>query len=422
MYLTFKDLLILLPPILLLEGLFAGSEIALLSADKFLLRKKARKGSKGAAKALELTASPEKVLSTTLLMSNLCAISITALIAIYLYSIFHGDAELITVLITSPIIVIFGELIPKTIFQHYSSTLAPIISYPLSFAYKLFFPITRLLSIYTMRLSKVTGPLEQLLTGKTQATREELKKLLAYNRKESELNPIEKGMIRRILSFKDIEAKNANIPLVQVKAIEDIETIKDAIEGFIEHRHSRMPVYSERIDNIVGILYAYDLFAVENINQPVKNLMKPTHFSTEVQNLENVMLDMHQDNLPLSVVVDEYGGAVGILTFEDIVEEIVGEISDEQENNLPLFRILTENHWNILAKIEIKELNDSLPIEIPEGEYETLGGFLLHQFGRIPEIGDELYFSTKKGDFKFAVRRATEKKIRMVSVKKIEPN
>ncbi|MBL7714778.1 MAG: HlyC/CorC family transporter [Bdellovibrionales bacterium] len=415
-------MLTMIPILLLIEGFFSGAEIAILSADRIKLKAAARKGSGRSNLALELSARPERVLSATLLMTSVCIILISSLIALYFIEKSTPHAELWAVVITSPLIVIFGELIPKTLFQRYSTVMAPWAAYPVTIVYYLFFPITRLLSGYTNRLSRMLGPIEELIAGRKHTTRDELRLVLSFGKNESALKPSEKKMIKRIFDFKDTEAKHALIPLVKVEAIEEQSTIRQALDRFKTHRHSRMPVYSGRVDNITGVLDVSDLFGMVDLSQPIRTFIAPAHYVAETQSLEDVLLDMHRESDELVVIVDEYGGAVGILSLEDIVEEIVGEIQDEYDSEGAKYKELGPESWLIQSRMEISQINELLHLSMPEGDYETLGGFLLQQFGRIPGTRDELYFDTKAGSLKFTIRKATERQIDSVLVELLSKN
>jgi putative hemolysin len=416
MNLSSETLLLLIPPLLLVEGFFAGSEIALLSSDKLLLQSDAKKGSSRARLALEMVRHPERILSTTLLMTSLCVIGISALIELWLLQKSQDHSPLWGIAITSPLIVIFGELIPKTVFQNRAQTLAPWVAVPVWMTYFILYPITRVLGAYTSRVSRIIAPIEDLLGTRKKSVREELRSLLSWSRKETELKSSERRMIKRIFDFRDAEAKHSLIPLVRVEAIEQNATIREALERFKNHRHSRMPVYSERIDNIVGVLEISELFNVGDLSQPIRGYIGNAHYAPESQSLEDLIRDMTREDTELAVVVDEYGGAIGILTLEDIIEEIVGEIEDEYDTRSNPVQSLGENSWLIPARTPISLVHESLPLQLPDGDYETLGGFLLQQFGRIPESGDELYFSTSQGQFKFLIRKASPRHIDSVRV------
>ncbi len=403
-------------PVLLIEGFYSGSEIALLSADKIDLKKEGKTGHVGADLALALANHPERVFSTTLLMTSLCVISISALIAMYFLELEVKYPNLSAIIVTSPLVVIFGELLPKTIYQKNATRIAPWVAYPVSWTYWVFFPLTRLIAYYTTRLSRIVGPLEELLAGKTKSTREDIRALLSYGRNETEIKTSERRMIKRIFDFKETEAKHALIPLVQVEAIELGASVQSALESFEKNRHSRMPVYSGRIDNIVGILETTDLLMANDLKETIQRYVSPAFYAAETQSLEDLMRDDHD----MVVVVDEHGGAVGILTFEDIVEEIVGEINDEYDSESLPYKVLSDTSWIVQARMEVQQINEILKFELPQGEYETLSGFLLQQFGRIPEPKDELFFDTTAGFFKFVIQKATERHIETVYIEKIK--
>jgi CBS domain containing-hemolysin-like protein len=412
-------LLIFVPILLLIEGFFSGAEIALISADRIELKKKAKKNNKGAKKALELLRNPEKIFSVTLMMNTFCMISISVMIMIYCIAVLPEEAEFIAVLITSPLIVIFGELIPKTVYQQHADRLVPFLAYPISWTYWIFLPFSYVLSSYTGKLSRFVGPVEELVTGKKHNTREQIRSLLSYSKKETDIKSSTKKMIKRIFDFKDAEAKHALIPLVRVEAIENTATVKQALEKFERHRHSRMPVFQDRIDNIIGILETADLFGAADLAQDITRFITPACYAAETQSLDDLLIEMRREDNEMVVVVDEHGGAVGILTLEDIVEEIVGDIRDEYDTEASPFRELEPGKWVVQAKMEIQEINEKLKIDLPQGDYETLSGFLLLQFGRIPEPRNELFFNTSAGSFKFTVRNASERHIETVLIERI---
>jgi CBS domain containing-hemolysin-like protein len=413
-------LIAFIAPLLVIEGLFSGSEIALLSADKIALKSKAGRGSAGARLALRLAKNPERILTSTLVVTSISVIIISALCSLWAKANYGENAEWRAILLASPLVVIFGELIPKTIYQKYAVRLAPFVAYPVYIVYFILYPVTKTISIYTAALSRLLRPIEELLTGKSQSGRDELLTVLSYGKRESELGASEKRMIRRIFDFKGTEAKHILIPLIKVEAIEEQATIRDALERFKNHRHSRMPVYSGRIDNIIGVLEVSDLFHAPDPNQSVRNFVSSATYIAETHHLDDLLRIMRKDESEMVVIVDEYGGAIGILTYEDIVEEIVGEIEDEHDDQIADFKELGTNRYLVQARMEVTAINERLHLEIPEGDYETIGGFLLTQFSKIPEAGDELYFDTQAGSLKFTVRKANARAVQSVLIELLQ--
>jgi putative hemolysin len=421
--LSLFQLIVFVVTFLLLEGIYSGAEISLLSADKLALREAADQGSHRAKVALELSGQPEKVLSTTLVMTCACVVTISSLISLYLGQTGVEHTEAWSIALTSPLIVLFGELIPKMVYQRHATRLAPWVAILVNVSYWALLPITRLLSFYTTYISKIIAPLEQLLSSGKRNRRDELRALLSTSQRQSEIKSSERKIIKRILDFKDASAKTAFIPLVKVDAIEDSATIQEALRHFNEHRHSRIPVYSERIDNIIGILAFRDLFSTSDLNGSVRKQMSPAHYVAETQALDDLLVEMRQEHLEMVVVVDEHGGAVGVITFEDIIEEILGEIDDEYDHqSQALYKTVGDAEWIVQAKIEIEAINESLKLDLPQGDYTTLGGFLLQQFGRIPQTGDELFFDTRAGSLKLKIRKASERQIEIVMVELLSPS
>lgn len=414
---TLATLLVVLLCALALEAFFSGSEMALISVDRLQLSKQAQLGNRGARTALRLLAKPEQFLATTLVGTNICVAFQATATTLYIYKNLGHEYDLYSILLLSPTILIFGELLPKTFFQRYAELLAPRVAPILEVARLVFAPVTWSLGRYTGWLSKQLNPLEELITGKHRGThREELRYLLTYGQKETTLKTSERRMIKRILDFSKAEAKNALIPLVNVDVLEDTLTVNEALDQFTKYGHSRVPIYHERVDNIVGILHLFDLFSEPSGTKPITQVMKPAYYVPETQQLENLLFTMQKRGIQMAIVVDEYGGAVGIVTLEDILEEIVGDIKDEYDADASLYRVVRENEWLIQAQMEIAAINESLKFNLPRGDYETLAGFLLQQFNRIPEEGDELYY----GELKFVVRKANSRVIQTVHVSRIE--
>lgn len=409
--------LIILVLALITEAFFSGSEMALISCNRLTLRKLAQKDNPGAKLALEMLQHPEHLLSTTLVGTNFCIALQAIALTLFIHKNYGATNSLLGTLLVTPLILLFGELIPKTLFQRYAERAAPHVVYPLRFFQKLLLPVTWLIGKYTSWLSKKLQPLEEAVTGRLRTShRDELRFLLSYGKKETKLKSSERKMIRRILDFSKAETKNALNPLVNVDALQDSTTLPEALASFKKYAHSRLPVYHGRVDNIVGILHSFDLFTDADISNSsekrISELMKPAYYAPETQKLDDLFYNLQKRGIQMAIVVDEYGGAVGIITIEDILEEIVGEIQDEYDEESAQFKEFSDNEFLVQGRMEIEAINDLLKLNLPHGDYETLAGFLLQQFNRIPEEGDELYY----GNLKFIIRKASHRMIKLVHI------
>jgi putative hemolysin len=391
---------------------FTISETALISSDRIHLGKLKRKGSRKAITALKHLENLDRLLMTTQFGANfsisaaatLATLGVTRAVPQYDFLIFAAF---------TPLILIFSDSLPKVIGRNRADSVSLQAAVPLQMVTSALFPILALLSIYTRKLSQLMGVESHDALSRRRKTREELHALLSdSDHGSSEIRLGHRRIIRKILEFNQYSVKKVMIPLVNVDAIEKSNTVREAVELFESLRHSRLPVYSERVDNIVGILHFQDVFSCRDPEETVDRYMTPTLYVPEVQQLESLTREMRAQNTSMAIVVDEYGGAVGLVTKEDVLEEIVGDISDEfDETSLTMLEI-SDNTYLVHVNIEISELNERLGVHLPKGEYETLSGFLLQQFNRIPSINDELFF----GNLKFKVHRATERSIETVII------
>jgi putative hemolysin len=403
----------------LIEGFYSGSELALLSIDKLALKRKGKQGNRGAQLALRLLKSPDRILSSTLLMTSTCVMGTSVVLTLEFRRIMgeHGEAYAAT--IGSLLVIVFGELIPKFMYRRFADVLVPKVAYPIFLTQKVLSPLIRLMTLYTSQITRIVTPMELIWSGKKQTVKEELQGLLTADPGDTQIKSNEKRLIRKILRFRDRIAKDGLVPLVQVDAIEKQSSLLEAFELYREKKHSRIPVFDERIDNMIGVLELHTIFRQNDLRQRIDRFIKPAVYVAENQKLEEILNLMIDEDFQLAVVVDEYGGAIGILTREDIFEQIVGDLEDEDDLEKKLIRSTSETSWIIKARATITQVNEELQLEIPEGDYDTLGGFLLRQFSRIPEPGDELYFETPVGSLRFTVKDATRRRIESVSIERI---
>ncbi len=392
---------------LILQAFFAGSEIALISCDRVKIRSLAEEGSKSARLVLSAFNQVERFLSTTLVGINLSLIISTIVLTFYIQEKYGQGGELYTVLILSPFIIIFGQIVPKAVFQKRRNTIILWAIYPLWVASKIFYPILIFINIFTKKLLNLVGS-----TGSTFITREELIDVIEGDTTKPTVDYKER-IIKRIFRFSETAVDEIMIPLIHVCALSENSKVGDAIRLIKETGHSRIPIFSERVDNITGMLHSFYLLGADP-NDAIKNYSQPPFYVPESKLVDELLDEMKEGRAGMAVVVDEYGGAVGAITLEDILEEIVGEIEDEYDKGIKFWRKAGDGEYLINPKIEIEALNDDLGLEIPESDdYETLGGFLLSELGSIPKSGDKV----KHTNFTFTVTKSTSRSIEEVKLK-----
>ena len=403
--------LILILIFLLMEGFFSGSEIGVVSADQMKLRHDAAKGSRGAKLALEMLKKPEWLLSTTLVGTNIAVVSNTTIVTALMIELFGEQNSWFAIILVAPLIWIFGEIVPKSIFQQRANTITPRAIFLLRLFSYMFYPILTVFTLITRLLTWSSGQ-------KTQnpfILREEILTTLQMPVAEGDIQPVEKDMIQRIFSFSETTAYEVMIPLIDVAAIEEGVTCGEAIALAHAEAHIRLPVYAARVDKVVGVLNALELLDVEP-HKPIKSFIRDVRFVPPSKDISELLLDLRKDGDTVAVVVDEFGGAAGLVTMEDIMEEVVEEMEDEydgDEKPVQWVRKISKKDYIVSARIEIDSLEEELGIQLPKGKYATLAGFLLEKAGEIPAPGTVI----KRKGITFTIERSTPQAIQEVRVR-----
>jgi CBS domain containing-hemolysin-like protein len=396
--------------LLFLEGFFTCSEIALVSANHRQLQHLAENGSRGAMLAKKLLLLPEKLFATTLLGSNLAETVNTVLVTALLIDMYGPTGEVITMLLLPPVILLFAETLPKSIGRLRPTRIAQKVSFFIWPASRILSPITWIFASVSRLVLWLTGSRGTSLVPFV--TREELQMVVKAGGTDVELETEEKTIINRILHFSQTMVREAMIPLIEVVAIPETYLVSQALDEFSRGHFSRLPVYRRRIDNIIGVLHSFDLLGEKHTGQSIEKFIHPARFVPETKRADQLLLEMQQMGMHLSVVVDEYGGAVGIVTLEDLLEEVVGEITNEFAREVNQFKEIREGVYTVSARMEIEALNENLNLNLPLGNYHTLGGFLIKQAGDIPRNGERLRYR----NLLFIIRIADLRTIKEVEV------
>ncbi len=415
-------LVLLIVLCIVLQGFFSGSELALVSADRVRIRAEQESGGRSAKLLGRFLEDPERILTTTLIGTNLCVVSATTLFAALAHQLASGSAvqaEVLTVLVLAPILLLFGELIPKSVYRRYSSKIAPVVIHPLTW---LSFGLSPLVII----VRQVSSVLLKLVGGKGHSgmavSREELRLLMQFdsnNQREGSnegdeevIEETEREMIHRIFAFPEVIVREVMRPLIDVVAISEDSTLQQAADIFLESGYSRIPVYHERVDDIIGVLRARDLLREDLGRRNITNLIRGVPYVPDTQKVDQLLTSLQRKRQGMAVVVDEYGGAQGLVTIEDILEEIVGEIEDEHDEPAPDIHQRGEFEYIVSARVEVDRLNEHLAIELAQGSYETLGGYLLEHLGQIPRAGDQ----HRTGQAVFTIVSATSRVVEKVQI------
>ncbi len=382
---------------LVAEGFFSGSEIAIVSSRWPRIRREAEKGDRGAVLLLWLWRNPDRLLATTLVGTNLSVI-IGSVIATWLAvnavrahaawgPLLAGREELLVILLLTPVTILLGEVVPKSVFQSRSAKLAKRIAYPMAAAWVLFYPVTSVLTLFSGLIKKAV---RARVAASPFVTREELAMIVRLRDLKTDLKKHEQRMIRRLFSFRETKVREVMVPLVKVLAFEEGTSLEQALEAFGRFKHTRFPIYRERMFNVVGVLNILACLHEPNLQKKVGRLLEPPYFVPETKSVVDLLRDMERDKVRMAVAVDEYGGTVGIITLEDVLEEIVGELEDEYEVRKSGLKRLDAHRFEADAHLALEYVAEKTGAILPPGEYETLAGLMIHRLGRIPLRGEEV--------------------------------
>lgn len=371
----------------LLEAFFAGTELALISTPESIFVRRQQEGSAGAGAALRLKANPEWLLSTTLLGNQGSVVANTALSTALLIDLMGPAGGLVALAALPPTLLFFGEVLPKSLSRAMAPRWALWAAPPLWTISLAMFPLVWLLSRTTRLVLHLFG---QEPGGRAAVlSREDLRLALRLDPTELELNPDERLFIDRLFRFHHRRVHDAMVPLVEVVALPVTATVAQTWAEFRRTGYSRLPLFEGRVDNLIGHVEFLDVLDAPDQSERVIDFMRLALYVPESASLDRVLEMMQTEGERLAVVVDEYGGAVGVVSSHDLFEEIAGRIDDELSRPVDLIEQAPEGGWWLRPRIEIEELNQKLKTRLPRDEdYETLGGFILGQLGRIPRPGD----------------------------------
>ena len=428
--------LIILFALILVNAFFAMSEIAIITLNDMKVQKMAEDGDKKAKKILKLTENPSYFLSTIQIAITLAGFLTSAAAAEnfsdplanamaswFSFSTVPAWLDTLALVLVTIVISFFslvlGELVPKRIaMQKYEKISFAIVGL-LSFFKALFIPFVKILSFSTNIVVRLFGLDPN--ANVDQVTEEEIRMLVDAGEEKGVIEESQKEMINNIFEFDDIVAADVMTHRTDVNAVEITDSLTDILPLAIENGHSRIPVYEEDLDDIKGILYVKDL--LKYVGKPLPksfklaNILRPAYFFPESKRCGDLFSEMNEQRIQMAFICDEYGGIAGIVTIEDLLESIVGNMQDEYDNEEEEIEQVNETTFNLDGATDIEEIEEILNIEIPEGEYDTIAGFIMSELGRIP--GEDEHPVIEFAGYTFTVEEVDERRIERVIAERL---
>jgi CBS domain containing-hemolysin-like protein len=400
------------------QAFFVAAEAALSACDRNRLRARAAGGDPRARRTERLLAVPQITLATTLVGANLAAAVAVLLVAIELAA--HDLAPLWAPLFVVPPLLVFGHLLPKAIAQAHPEGLLDLCATPLRLASYVLRPLVFVVGGYAGLLTRITG------TDRTKAfvTRDELALLIETDPEtdKPEIGADERAMIANVFELSGYKVGELMVPLSEVTALPEDADVSEAALEVADKQHSRMPIYRSRVDDIVGIVHVFDLLQAASRGKAegktLASVAHPPSYVPQTMRASDLLVQLQTEQQHLAIVVDEYGGAVGICTIEDLLEIIVGDIDDEYDTDLPPIRTERPGVWRVEARTSVARINSELDVGLPESEdYETVAGLLIEKLRHIPDKGETLTLPSALIEVIDATDRAVET-VRIVKRKK----
>ena len=395
---------------LALTALFSASEMAFIAANRVRLRHLAEEGNQTAARYLEAFRRPERVLATCMMGVTIAHITASSVSTWALLPVLGSWSAVAVTAALTPIMLVFGEVMPKAVAREWATPLIRSLFRVIELSSWVLAPLT-------WGANAVVGKALALF-GRTPSStrqfvsREELKLLLQMEPEEADVTVSEAEMIDKIFDLGQKTVREIMVPLVDVTALPATAHPEDAVRLISERGFSRIPLFTDRVFNLIGFVTAMDLLRRGAQVSDLRSIMRPATYAPETKRIDDLLREMQKGRIQLAVVVDEYGGAVGIVTIEDILEQIVGEIEDEHDRTPATVDRLPDGSYRVAGRVSIDELNESLDWELPKGDFETVAGLVLATVNRIPSVGEVF----PVGRYTFTVLEADERRILRVRI------
>ena len=387
--------IIVLIILLLLSAFFSSAETALTTVNKIKMRSLAEDGDKQAETVLDVTDNSSKMLSAILIGNNIVNLSASALTTTIAYQLGGAYVALATAIITV-LILIFGEIVPKTAANIKAESMALAYAFPI----KIIMIIVTPISIIINALARVIMFVLRIdPNAKTDTlTEDELRTLVDVSHEDGVIEEEEREMINNVFDLGDAKAKDVMVPVVNVTFADVESTYKELLEIFREDKYTRLPIYEETTDNVIGTINMKDLLLFDNTKEfHIRDILREAHFTYEHKSISELLVEMRTSAFNIAIVLDEYGETAGLITLEDILEEIVGEIHDEYDENEEneVFQEINKFEFIIEGSMSLDDVNDRINTELESEDYDSLGGYIIEHLDRLPDEKDEIISEEK---------------------------
>jgi len=372
---------------LVLTMFFSAAEMAFIAANRLRLKYLAEEGNGVARSYLEAFRQPERVLSTAMIGVTISHIVAASAVTWALLPTLGGMAPVVVTILLTPVMLVVGEIIPKAVAREWATSLILRFYRPLTWAAVMLVPFVSFANVVVGAVLRMFGARQ----GDMRAfvSREELKALLQLEPGEADVTTIEAQLIDKIFDLGDTTVREVMVPLVEVAMLSDTATPRDAVAFIMDRGFSRVPIFRQRETNIVGVVGAKDILSRGAAVRTLDELKRPPYYVPETKRIDDLLREMQRNRTHMAVVVDEYGGATGVVTLEDILEQIVGDIHDEHDRAAAPAERLPDGSYRVSARANIDELNEALDWNLPKRDYETVAGLVLATLHRIPRAGEE---------------------------------
>lgn len=388
--------IIILIILIALSSFFSMSETALMSLSKIRLRHMVEEGVPGAKRVEKLTEDPNKLLGAILIGNNIVNIGASSLATILATNIFGSSGVGIATGVMTILVLIFGEVTPKSIAKQKAEAVALKVARFIEFAVVIFKPFIYILTAISSLFIRLVGcdPNE----AESFITEEELKTMVGVSEEEGVLENVEKEMIFNVFDFADQQVKDVMVQRVDIISIDEEATYDEVMSVIKSEQFSRIPVYNQTIDNIIGFLNVKDLAMVENPREDfnVKKYIREPFYTFEFKKIVELFKEMKKSRNHIAVVLDEYGGTVGIITIEDLIEEIVGDIEDEYDDYDKSVEVIKENEYVFDGSVRLHDISELIGVDVDSEEFDSIGGLMIGELGRMPEENEEVLIHNLK--------------------------